>query len=267
MALGSSNSAIRGSLTLGDSLNALILEGIVQVRQNASQTFKIGDASATGTLNLISKPSSITYISTFKQDNMTTSIDSESLGTLNLNMVSTGAQLNVGSAFNFSGYVPSFNNNKFNNITKCSIAGMAHTGAIPITNWMPIGHTATTTLLQASIVARGKMSSYFRITVNIPLSNWGTTASNHHLSIIRQTTPCVWNTVVGIDITNVNYGLRHILSGIQYDSCNMTYIDTQGSISGTSYYYCVLARSNTLATSASNVGNTNYSDITVEELF
>ena len=47
----------------------------------------------------------------------------------------------------------------------------------------------------------------------------------------------------------------------------MTYIDTQGSISGTSYYYCVLARSNTVATSASSLGNTNYSDITVEELF
>ena len=78
--------------------------------------------------------------------------------------------------------------------------------------------------------------------------------------------PTEVNFIVGLSI-DLNYGLRHILSGIQYDSCNMTYIDTQGSISGTSYYYCVLARSNTLATSAISVGNNNYSDITVEELF
>jgi hypothetical protein len=143
---------------------------------------------------------------------------------------------------------------------------MAHTGSIGITNWTAIGNTATSDPLQANITIRGSYS-YIRITINIPLSDWGTTNSNHNLSIRRSTTAMTYGTTYTTESVSSIYGLHFILSGIQYDSFSGTFIDRSTVVAGTTYYYCVVGRSSLFATTAENIGNSAYADIHLEELY
>ena len=47
-----------------------------------------------------------------------------------------------------------------------------------------------------------------------------------------------------------------------------TYLDDSiAFVKGTTYFYAVVMRQNTLVSVASNIGNTSYVDIVVEELF
>ena len=200
-------------------------------------------------------------------------IDSEAFGTLDLNTSSTfgtvniGGPVNVNATCNLLDEAPSFNSGRFNNISKVSISPMAYMDSIGLTNWTTIGHTASATLLQTSITIRSRSSSYVRITINIPLSYWGTASSNHHLSIRRSTTQMFYTTIYATDLIGSSYGIHHILAGVQYDACNASFIDTTATTYGTTYYYCVVARSNSATTVASNIGNSSYADITLEELY
>jgi hypothetical protein len=144
---------------------------------------------------------------------------------------------------------------------------MAYTASIGLTSWTTIGHSASASLLQTSITIRGRQSSRVRVTINLPLSYWGTASSNHHLSIRRSTTAMYYSTTYATESVGANYGLHHILSGVQYDACNASFIDTSATTFGTTYYYCVVARSNTVATVSANIGNNSYADIAVEELY
>jgi hypothetical protein len=273
LSLGGTYSYIGGSLTLGSSASVLKFSGIVEVDQTAGQTFKVGVSSATGMINLVSKPAGITYSSAFKQNGLSTSIDSEGFGTLDLNTASTfstvniGGPVNVNSTFNLLDEVSTFNSTRFNNISTFSFTTMAYTASIGLTSWTTIGHSASASLLQTSITIRGRQSSRVRVTINLPLSYWGTASSNHHLSIRRSTTAMYYSTTYATESVGANYGLHHILSGVQYDACNASFIDTSATTFGTTYYYCVVARSSTVATVSANIGNSSYADIAVEELY
>ena len=144
---------------------------------------------------------------------------------------------------------------------------MAFTSSIPITNWTVAGNTATSVTFQQNITIRGN-SSNVRITVNVPLSNWGTTASNHHMTVLRSAVGAFTiNTTSTGDLMGGNYGIHHILSGVQYDSAHFSFIDTLPFTKGSTYYYCLAVRSNSAATTASNIGNSNNCDMVLEELY
>ena len=108
------------------------------------------------------------------------------------------------------------------------------------------------------------------MSVNIPLSNWGATTQNKHLSVSRLAALpwTVGQSSVGdiIGLTSV-YGIHHILSGTTYDSVSFTYIDTYSITAGMTYFYGVCARANSTAMASAGIGNNAYADITVEELF
>ena len=261
-ALSIANSKLtNSSITLGSTACAL---GSTTTTVAGLTSISIGDIVSIGTLQIKSKPASITYISNFKQTTLSTSIDSENTGTLDINTVSTGAQINVGSKINFA-VNPTFTN-RFYNIQKSSILVMAHTTTLQFgTDWMPIGNTSTTTPLQVSITAKSS-NSYMRITVNVSLSNWGTVATNRHVSVGKATSAYAWATFYTTALVNGNYGIHHILSGLQYESMHFSYIDTLANTAGTTYYYCLLGRSNTANATGINLGNSSYAEITVEEL-
>ena len=108
------------------------------------------------------------------------------------------------------------------------------------------------------------------MTVNIPLSNWGATVQNKHLSVARYAgSPWVvgQNTTGDIIGGTSVYGLHHILSGTTYDSVSFTYIDALLITAGMTYYYGVCARANTTAMASAGIGNNAYADISCEELF
>ena len=154
----------------------------------------------------------------------------------------------------------------FNNWSKVSYNAFQHTTGIPITIWAIL--YSGTNILQTSITAR-KTGSAIKVTVNIPLSNWGATAQNKHLSIARLAgSPWVVGQNASGDIiggTSV-YGLHHILSGTTYDSVSFTYIDTFLITAGVTYYYGVCARANSTAMASAGIGNNAYVDIYCEEL-
>ena len=138
---------------------------------------------------------------------------------------------------------------------------------------------AHTNILQLSIVCR-QSTSRMKIIVNIPLANYGTALSNNAASIARSTTAFAAGQTVTTDIVPPNTG---ILTGSQYGCLNYVfsslYPKTFGNINftflddciafvkGTTYFYAVVMRQNTLVSVASNIGNTSYVYIVVEELF
>ena len=189
-------------------------------------------------------------------------------GTLNVSGTTTLATTTITSAtttnLNMLN-VPLYNGLNFSNINKASMT-LAHTAVIPITICAVVGNTASSTVLQTSIVARS--SNAIRITVNIPLSNWGTSATNHHMSLARTATgvPFTFGQSLTTTLVAGSYGLHHIMSGIQYDSASFSYIDNLAITVGYTYTYCIVVRQNTIA-SAGNIGNSNYSEITVEEIY
>ena len=98
------------------------------------------------------------------------------------------------------------------------------------------------------------------------LSNWGTVATNRHISLYFGTTALTWATLTGAVVIGGNYGLHHVLSGVQYESLHFSFIDTAPKVVGTTYYYCLVGRGNTADVTGINLGNSAYSEITVEEL-
>jgi hypothetical protein len=75
-----------------------------------------------------------------------------------------------------------------------------------------------------------------------------------------------YGTTYATESVNATYGIHHILSGIQYESLNVSWIDRTAHTAGTTYYYCVVARSSTASTVAENLGNNAYCEIVLEEL-
>jgi hypothetical protein len=158
---------------------------------------------------------------------------------------------------------------QFNNIRKISISPMSHTTSLPFvtTNWLPIGNTASTLVLEANITMRSAYSSV-RITVNIPLTNWSATASNAHLTVCRNTSAAGWGVLQTTPLLGNNYGMyHHISGGPLYETIQFTWIDYTALTRGSTYYYSLCGRSNTAIIAGLNIGNNNYSEITLEELY
>lgn len=158
---------------------------------------------------------------------------------------------------------------RFTNIRKISISPMQHTTSLPFVtgNWLPIGNTATTVVLEANITMRSAYSAV-RITVNIPLTNWSATASNAHLTVCRNTSAAAWGVLQTTPLLGNNYGMYHHLNGGPlFETVNFTWIDTTALTRGSTYYYSLCGRGNTAIIAGLNVGNNNYSEITLEELY
>ena len=154
---------------------------------------------------------------------------------------------------------------RFTNMNRTVKTNLSHTDSVP-TTWVVVSHTATLTPLQTSITMRGNYA--IRIIVNMPINNWGTTASNHLISILRSAgTPFVYGQTSALPLVGSNYGLSITLSGVQYGGASFTYIDDFMLYAGTTYYYCILAKSVTTATVGEVLGNNSYVDITVEEIY
>jgi hypothetical protein len=171
-----------------------------------------------------------------------------------------------------------YNSSRFNNIVKTSYTSFVHNAIIPITVWQIM--YSGTNILQVAITPRNSNNSQIKVNVNIPLSNHGTAASNSHCSIARSTTSFTAGQNVTTDIVPPNsgsttgspYGLKLFLYNATtpvntFDSKNFTYIDNSGVVAGTTYYYAVVLREQTVASVASNIGNTSYVEITAEEIF
>ena len=110
--------------------------------------------------------------------------------------------------------------------------------------------------------------SAVRITVNIPLTYWGVTASNAHLTICRNTSAAAWGVLQTTPLLGNNYGMYHHLSGGPlYETIQFTWIDTDALTRGSTYYYSLCGRGNTAIITGLIVGNNNYSEITLEELY
>jgi len=158
---------------------------------------------------------------------------------------------------------------RFTNIRKFSISPMNHTTSLPFvtTNWLPIGNTATTVVLESNITMRSAYSAV-RITVNIPLSNWSATASNAHLTVCRNTSAAGWGVLQTTPLLGNNYGMyHHINGGPLFETIQFSWIDTTALTRGTTYYYSLCGRGNTAIIVGLNIGNNNYSEITTEELY
>ena len=207
-----------------------------------------------------------TFGTTIQQNNGNLYIDNTGTTSINIGTVITTNTVNIGSNFNLVSKVPTFNGGRFNNISVKEFSNMQHTDSIVITNWTAIGNTATTDPFQSSIIPRSSFSQ-IRVTVNMSLNNWGTTVSNHHISLRRSTSAMTYGTTYATESVSSVYGINHILSGVQYQSANFTWIDRTANTAGTPYYYCVVARSNTAATVAENLGNNAFVDLHLEELY
>ena len=100
------------------------------------------------------------------------------------------------------------------------------------------------------------------------LNYWGSgAASNRHISLRRSTSAMTYGTTYATESVSSVYGLNHTLAGVQYQSVNATWIDRTANTAGTPYYYCVVARSSTVATVAENLGNNAFCDLHLEELY
>lgn len=174
----------------------------------------------------------------------------------------------LNGSVNFNGGSISYSSGRFNNIRKGTVSPMSHTDTIPYitTNWMPLGNTFFSTVLQKDITIRST-NSYVRITVNIPLSNWGASATNRHITICRDTTAFVYGTLSSTPLVGNNYGLYHTLPAVTYETIQFSYVDTGTLTQGSTYWYAVCARGSTANIVSPNMGNNNYAEITVEELY
>ena len=104
--------------------------------------------------------------------------------------------------------------------------------------------------------------------VNIPLCNTGTTATNMHYSLGRNSNSTLWSASYPYDLLGSAYGLRFVYSTQTYSTVSFEYIDdTIAALGINTYNYCVLVRSQQLQTVANNLGNGSYADISCEELF
>ena len=186
----------------------------------------------------------------------------------NVNIGNSSKTTTLNGSVNFNGGSISYSSGRFNNIRKGTLSPMAHTGTIPyITgNWMPLGNTFFSTVLQKDITIRST-NSYVRISINIPLSNWGASATNRHLTICRDTSAFVYGTLSTTPLVGNNYGLYHTLPAVTYETIQFSYVDTGTLTQGTTYWYALCGRGSTANIVSPNIGNSNYAEITVEELY
>ena len=258
MSLGSTTTTLNGGTnsTSYSTIVSVIPAGIGYTA-SASNNFKIDQVLRIGDCLI-------------QNDDTDTYIDCKYSGTgiyaqipkINIATITPGQVVNLGGSINYLSA-------RFNNIVKFSINPMTHSTGLPFvtTNWLPIGHTASSTVLEASITIRSNLSAV-RITVNMPLSNWGTTASNKHLTVCRNTTAAVYGVLQTTALLNNNYGMWHHLSGApQYETIHFTWIDDTSLTQGMTYYYSVSGRGSTAIITPIAMGNNNYNEITLEELY
>ena len=241
--------------------------GLLQVG-GSTNTITIGTGQSAGTVLTIGSNNSTPEIkgSTINVGSVSPIIN------IGLSQASAGT-IDIGSSnsiITFRGII-NYNALSFNNVKKQYYTNFSHNTSIPITVWSVV--YSSTNILQTNITTRN-VNSFIRITVNMPLNNWSTVATNKAISIARSTTAFTTGQTVTTDIvppntgvlTGSQYGVHHILSGIQYDACNVSYIDTTILGSGT-FYYAVVVRANSLTITAPVLGNNSYVDISLEELF
>ena len=241
--------------------------GLLQVG-GSTNTITIGTGQSAGTVLTIGSNNSTPEIkgSTINVGSVSPIIN------IGLSQASAGT-IDIGSSnsiITFRGII-NYNALSFNNVKKQYYTNFSHNTSISITVWSVV--YSSTNILQTNITTRN-VNSFIRITVNMPLNNWSTVATNKAISIARSTTAFTTGQTVTTDIvppntgvlTGSQYGVHHILSGIQYDACNVSYIDTTILGSGT-FYYAVVVRATSLTITAPVLGNNSYVDISLEELF
>ena len=255
-------------LTTAGYLQSLIGVSDIITPSSSTGSLLVGLSSLNnGVIKISSASGAIaTFGTTIQQNSGNLYIDNTGTTSINIGTVITTNTVNIGSAFNLVSKVPTFNGGRFNNISVKEFSNMQHTDSIVITNWTAIGNTATTDPFQSSIIPRSSFSQ-IRVTVNIALNNWGTALSNRHLSLRRSTSAMTYGTTYATESVSSSYGINHILSGVQYQSANFTWIDRTANTAGTTYYYCVVARSSTAATVSENLGNNAFCDLHLEELY
>ena len=250
-----------GTITISSPLGLLQVGG-------STNTITIGTGQSAGTVLTIGSNNSTPEIkgSTINVGSVSPIIN------IGLAQASAGT-IDIGSSnsiITFRGII-NYNALSFNNVKKQHYTNFIHNTSIPITVWSVV--YSSTNILQTNITTRN-VNSFIRITVNMPLNNWSTVATNKAISIARSTTAFTTGQTVTTDIVPPNtgvltgslYGVHHILSGIQYEACNVSFIDTTILGSGT-FYYAVVVRSNSLTITAPVLGNNSYVDISLEELF
>ena len=223
------------------------------------------NAVANGIINLRSTLTSAGTV--IQQTGNNFFIDTVSAGSINIGTAIANTLTNITNC-NILGNITYNSTGKLNNVVKTSFNVFAHTVSLPNTIWSVISNTATSVPLQVNITCRNS-NSYVRLTATIPLTNWGTTSSNHHMSIARRSYSFVAGENLTYDIigSSSNYGIHHTMAGTQYDTCSMTWLDMLPNTAGTPFWYCVVARCNSSISVGSNVGNSAYADIYAEEIF
>jgi len=69
-------------------------------------------------------------------------------------------------------------------------------------------------------------------------------------------------------LLNNNYGMWHHLSGASaFETIHFTWIDDTALTQGSTYYYSVCGRGNSAIITPIALGNNNYNEITLEELY
>jgi hypothetical protein len=247
--------------TLNIEVDSSILTGI-QIGHTANTNLYLGNTAGTTTIagyTLNIQPTSGLYLG------------NASSTTYLYGVNSIYKQLDILNTGSFT-----YNNSRFHNIVKTSYTNFAHNAVIPITVWQVM--YSGSNILQVGITPRNSNNSQIKINVNIPLSYHGISASNNHCSIARSTTIFTGGgQTVTTDIVPPNTG---ILTGSQYgvklffytatslyESKNFTYIDNSSFTAGTTYYYAVVVRQQSVASVTSNIGNSGYVEITAEEIF
>jgi hypothetical protein len=179
---------------------------------------------------------------------------------INIGTILPVQKITIGSAVSRIG-----SNNFWHNINEYKNIAFSHNTSIPITVWTPVKSTTSGLYLQSSITVKGL--NRVRIKVNIPLCYMGSTATNMHYSLGRNSNSTTWSASYAYDLPGCAYGLKFVYSTQTYSGVSFEYIDdTIGALGINTYNYCLLVRSQQSATVSSNLGNGSYADISCEEL-
>jgi hypothetical protein len=183
------NITATGSITTTGNINAYYTSGSnggSNITTATSSTISISAGLTSlndGVIRLYSNTGAINVAGSIIQqnagnlykDNTTSTTKKINIGTIGTSQTTNIKNANITNAISYSG-------GKFHNWSKVSINAFAHTTGIPITIWAIL--YSGTKILQTSITAR-KTGSAIKVTVNIPLSNWGATVQNKQLSVAR----------------------------------------------------------------------------------
>ena len=269
---GASSLNTAQNIVLGGSVFTNMVDILPRIDTSGDGVIRI----ESNNINLSNTPYGI-WATIIQNKNKNTYIDKQTSATgtsafspsVNMGTIIPNQNINLGtstSTVNILGNLQ-YNNGRFHNLSKYSHPNFTMTDPIPLT-WVPAYNG--TVWLQNAITTRG--ANPIRITVNMLLSYWGSASSNHHISLGRQTNISTWATgyppydiLVQSGIGSA-YGIHHLMAGVAYESVNFTYIDFSVPTQGT-FNYCVYLRSNSLATVNENIGNGQYCEIVLEELF